>query len=86
VWLAINMVVPCPKCGHVLWAEVRSLGALRFIVYFDDDVQSERYVEHVRSCPECGVRLSGGLGKPRPQELEGEPWPTRGVSPADDKP
>ncbi len=75
--MAIGMVVPCPKCGHVLWAEVRSLGAFRFFVYFDDEVHSESYTEHVRSCPECGVWLARGLGK---QEVEGEPCPTQ-VSP-----
>jgi len=74
--LAIDMVAPCSKCGHVLWAEVRSLGAFGLIVYFDDEVHSESYAEHVRSCPKCGVRLSGGLGKLTPQEVEGEPWPT----------
>ena len=67
VWLAIDMVVPCLQCGHVLWAEVRSLGASRFIVYFDDEVQSESYAEDVRSCPKCGVRLNGGLGKLSPR-------------------
>ncbi len=77
VWLAIDMVVPCPRCGHLLWTEVRSLGAFRFIVYFDDEVHSESYAEHVRSCPKCDVWLSGELGKASFQELEGEPWPTR---------
>jgi hypothetical protein len=73
VWLAIDMVVPCPRCGHVLWAEARSLGAFRFFVYFDDEAQSESYAEHVRSCPECDVWLAGGLGKLSPQEVEVEP-------------
>jgi hypothetical protein len=80
------MVVPCSKCGHLLWAEVRSLGAFRFIVYFDDEVQSESYAEHVRTCPKCGVVLGHGLGKPSSQEVEGEPWPSQAVSRAMGKP
>lgn len=86
MWLAIDMVVPCPKCGHLVWAEVRSLEAFRFIIYFDDEVQSESYAEHVRSCPKCSIRLGGGLGKPSPREVEGEPWPTGVSPPAKDRP
>ena len=51
------MLTPCPNCAHALWSEVRSVGALRFIVYFDDDEGSDTYAEHIAHCPGCGERL-----------------------------
>jgi hypothetical protein len=51
------MLVPCSECDHALWSEVRSHGALSFVVHFDDDWRSDTYAEHVLSCPGC----SGGL-------------------------
>jgi hypothetical protein len=86
VWLAIDMVVPCSECGHLLWTEVRNLGAFRFIIYFDDEVHSESYAEHVKSCPRCGVVFGYGLGKLSSQGVEGEPWPSQKVSRAKGKP
>ena len=51
------MLAPCPQCGYALWAEVRRIGAFRFVVYFDFKERSATCAEHVRSCPECGVNL-----------------------------
>jgi len=87
VWLAIDMLAPCPNCGHVLWAEVRSLGALRFSVYFDDEVQSESYAEHVKSCPKCDAGLGGELGESssKKEEVRGGVLPAQ-VSPYKDNP
>ena len=51
------MITLCRRCGHVLWSEVRSAAAFRFLVYFDDDQRSETYAEHVPRCPGCGVKL-----------------------------
>ncbi len=86
--MAIDMVVHCPKCGHVLWAEVRSLGAFRFIVYFDDEVQSESYAEHVKSCPKCDAGLGGELDESsskKEEEVRGGVLLAQ-VSPYKDKP
>ena len=55
---ATRMWTPCPECAHALWSEVRRVGALRFVVYFDEDERSETYAEQVRSCPGCGAGLA----------------------------
>ena len=52
------MLTPCPECGHTLWSEVRSFGAFRFVVYFDNDL-GDTYAERVLSCPGCGAGLGG---------------------------
>jgi hypothetical protein len=52
-WLAVEMVVSCPECGHSLWAEACGVGQFNYVVYFDDDDRSETYAEPVTSCPSC---------------------------------
>lgn len=69
------MLTPCLNCAHALWSEVRSVGALRLIVYFDDDQGSETYAEHVARCPGCGDRLDGNA-------LDIHEEPGRGLSEA----
>ena len=51
------MLTPCQECAHALWSEVRRVGALRFVVYFDDEDRSDTYAEQVRSCPGRGAGL-----------------------------
>jgi hypothetical protein len=51
------MVVTCLKHGHVLWTEVRTVGASRIWVYFDDQERSDTYAEQVARCPDCGTPL-----------------------------
>jgi len=51
------MLTPCSECSHALWSEERHFGALRFVVYFDDEEDSKTYAEQVRVCPECGAGL-----------------------------
>jgi|SRR5918997_96550 hypothetical protein len=74
MWLSVGMVIPCPDCGHILWAELRGVGASRLVVYFDDDEQSGTYAEHVACCPECGTRLGNMLGGASAREVDGVPW------------
>ena len=56
---ATGMLTPCQECAHALWSEVRRVGALRFVVYFDEEERSQTYAEQVRSCPGCGAGLAG---------------------------
>jgi CheY-like chemotaxis protein len=37
---------------------VSSVGAFRFVVYFDDDERSDTYAERVRTCPGCSADLA----------------------------
>jgi hypothetical protein len=39
---------------------VRCVGAFRFVVYFDEDVESASYADHVKRCPGCSMGLGGG--------------------------
>ena len=34
---AVNMLTPCPQCGHALWSEVCCIEAFRCVLYFDDE-------------------------------------------------
>jgi hypothetical protein len=52
------MLTPCPECDHALCSEVRRVGGLRLVVYFDEEKRSETYAEQVRSCPGCGAALA----------------------------
>ena len=36
------------------------MGAIRFVVYFDEDEESASYAEHVKLCPGCSVGLGDG--------------------------
>jgi hypothetical protein len=53
-----HMLNSCTECGHALWSEVRSHGALSFVVHFDDDWRSDTYADHVLTCPGCEGDLS----------------------------
>jgi hypothetical protein len=61
------MLAPCPHCGYALWAEVRHIGAFRFVVYFDEEERSATHAEQISSCPECDADLLGHALDP--QEL-----------------
>ena len=61
----VTMITPCESCGHKLWSEVREVGSIRFLVYFDDDDRSDTYAEHVLHCPTCGLSLVNGAIKPK---------------------
>ena len=56
-----TMRTECDECGHRLRAELRSAGAFRFVVHFDDDERSATHAERTPSCPSCGVRLDLGM-------------------------
>ncbi len=58
------MITPCASCEHKLWAEVREVASIRFVLYFDDDERSETYAEHVTECPNCGLSLLSDAIKP----------------------
>ena len=80
-----RMLDPCSECGHALWSELRSHGALRFVVHFDDDRRSDTYAEHVLTCPGCGGGLTlqalerhGFTFRPRTRRL-GVPLNSRSV-------
>ena len=60
---------PCPNCDRALWPEVRTSGAFRFVVYFEDEESSGTYAEHITRCPGCSIRLDGNALK-----LHGLPW------------
>ena len=53
------MITPCESCEHKLWAEVREVASIRFVLYFDDDERIETYAEHATECPNCGLSLWG---------------------------
>ncbi len=60
----VPMITPCESCGHRLWAEVREVASIRFVLYFDDDERSGTYAEHVTECPNCGLLLLSDAIKP----------------------
>ena len=45
------MLTLCPECGHKLWSEVGSLGALSMVMFSDDEEESDTYTEQVMRCP-----------------------------------
>ena len=60
----VPMITTCEYCEHKLWAEVREVASIRFVLYFDDDERSETYAGHVTECPNCGPSLLGDAIKP----------------------
>jgi hypothetical protein len=45
-------------CGHSICCEVRSTGEhTGFLVFVDNEPESETYGQRVESCPNCGERL-----------------------------
>ena len=59
------MITPCESCEHKLWAEVREVASIRFVLYFDDHERSEAYAEHVTECPNRGLSLLSDAIKPK---------------------